>query len=111
MTSSVCNLGVLDSLSESSISEILERWSDFCLLTETIINNSGDDASMSSSLYSNFQACVSSLSKYGNGLRSLLEDHFLLSLQVYYVLLFIINSLVRLFNCLVLRVVVSCEKM
>ncbi|KAI3696383.1 hypothetical protein L1987_79397 [Smallanthus sonchifolius] len=74
--SSVCNLGVLDSLSEASISEILERWSSFCLITETIVK--GDDASLSTS-YSKFQSDVCSLCKYG--LRSLVEEHFLLSLQ------------------------------
>nr|GFA44400.1 anaphase-promoting complex subunit 2 [Tanacetum cinerariifolium] len=79
LLSSACNLGVLDSLSES---EILDNWNTFCLLTQTIINNNNDDdASMSSS--SNLQSCVSSLCKYGDGgLRSLVQDHFLLSLQV-----------------------------
>lgn len=74
--SSVCNLGVLDSLSEASISEILESWNSFCLITETIVK--GDDADLSSS-YSKFQSYVSSLCKYG--LRSLVEEHFLISLQ------------------------------
>ncbi|KAI3733660.1 hypothetical protein L6452_13109 [Arctium lappa] len=72
----VCNLGVLDSLSEASISEILESWNSFCLITETIVK--GDDADLSSS-YSKFQSYVSSLCKYG--LRSLVEEHFLISLQ------------------------------
>ncbi|KAI3816668.1 hypothetical protein L1987_16371 [Smallanthus sonchifolius] len=74
--SSVCNLGVLDSLSGASISEILESWNSFCLITETIVK--GDDANLSTS-YSKFQSDVCSLCKYG--LRSLVEEHFLLSLQ------------------------------
>nr|GEW02343.1 anaphase-promoting complex subunit 2 [Tanacetum cinerariifolium] len=61
-------------------SEILDNWNTFCLLTQSIIINC-DDASTSSSYFSNFQSCVSSFCKYGNGLRSLVEDHFLLSLQ------------------------------
>ncbi|XP_024994243.1 anaphase-promoting complex subunit 2 isoform X2 [Cynara cardunculus var. scolymus] len=73
---SVCNLGVLDSLSEASISEILVSWNRFCLITEAIVK--GDDADLSSS-YSKFQSYVSSLCKYG--LRSLVEEHFLTSLQ------------------------------
>lgn len=78
--SSVCNLGVLDSLSEASISEILESWNSFCIITETIVK--GDDTDLSS-YYSKFQSHVSSLCKYG--LRDLVEEHFLLSLQVYFV--------------------------
>ncbi|KAJ9554297.1 hypothetical protein OSB04_018342 [Centaurea solstitialis] len=74
--SSVCNLGVLDSLSEASVSEILESWNSFCLITEAIVK--GDDSGLSSS-YSKFQSYVSSLCKYG--LRSLVEEHFLISLQ------------------------------
>ncbi|KAK9060125.1 hypothetical protein SSX86_020829 [Deinandra increscens subsp. villosa] len=74
--SSVCNLGVLDSLSEASISEILQSWNSFCLITETIVK--GDDTNLATS-YSKFQSYVSSLCKYG--LRSLVEEHFLLSLQ------------------------------
>nr|KAJ0190875.1 hypothetical protein LSAT_V11C800409180 [Lactuca sativa] len=74
--SSVCNLGVLDSLSEASISEILESWNSFCIITETIVK--GDDTDLSS-YYSKFQSHVSSLCKYG--LRDLVEEHFLLSLQ------------------------------
>lgn len=81
LLSSVSNLGVLDSLSESSVSEILDTWNTFCLLIQTILDNNGDDASLSSSYYSNFQSCVSCLCKYGSGLRSLVEEHFLLSLQ------------------------------
>nr|GEW91696.1 hypothetical protein [Tanacetum cinerariifolium] len=68
--SPVCNLE----------SEILDNWNTFCLLTQSSIINC-DDASTSSSYFSNFQSCVSSLCKYGNGLHSLVEDHFLLSLQ------------------------------
>lgn len=74
--SSICNLGILDSLSEASISEILESWNSFCMITETFVR--GDDADLSTS-YSKFQSYVSSLCKYG--LQSLVEEHFLLSLQ------------------------------
>ncbi|KAF5777096.1 putative cullin, anaphase-promoting complex subunit 2, cullin domain superfamily [Helianthus annuus] len=74
--SSVCNLGALDSLSEASINEILESWNSFCLITETIVK--GDDAKLKTS-YLKFQDDVCSLCKYG--LRSLVEEHFLLSLQ------------------------------
>lgn len=74
--SSVCNLGVLDSLSEASIFEILESWNGFCKITETMVK--GDDADLSP-FYSKFQSNVSSLCKYG--LQSLVEEHFLLSLQ------------------------------
>ncbi|KVH95643.1 Anaphase-promoting complex subunit 2, C-terminal, partial [Cynara cardunculus var. scolymus] len=67
----------IDSLSEASISEILVSWNRFCLITEAIVK--GDDADLSSS-YSKFQSYVSSLCKYG--LRSLVEEHFLTSLQM-----------------------------
>nr|XP_043606823.1 anaphase-promoting complex subunit 2 [Erigeron canadensis] len=85
---SVCNLGVLESLSETSISEILDSWNSFCLITETIINsyhnnNNNDDANLltfSSSYISKFRSNVSSLCRYG-GLCSLVEQHFLQSLQ------------------------------
>ncbi|KAK1419923.1 hypothetical protein QVD17_29363 [Tagetes erecta] len=74
--SSVCNLGVLDSLSQSSIYEILEAWNSFCLITETIVE--GDDVNLST-FYSKFQSDVSSLCKFG--LRSLVEEQFLKCLQ------------------------------
>ncbi|KVI05543.1 hypothetical protein Ccrd_016144, partial [Cynara cardunculus var. scolymus] len=67
--SSVCYLGVLDSLSEASIAEILESWNSLCLVTEVIVI--GDDADLSSS-YSKFQSYVSRLCKHG--LRSLMEE-------------------------------------
>ncbi|KAL4574242.1 hypothetical protein LXL04_021069 [Taraxacum kok-saghyz] len=73
---SVCNLGVLDSLSEASVSEILESWTSFCMITETIVKGGDTDLS---SYYSKFQSDVSSLCKFG--LRDLIEEHFLLFLQ------------------------------
>lgn len=78
--SSVYNLGILDTLSEASISEILESWNDFCLITGSTVNNGDDDDVNISSSYSKFESHVYSLCKYG--LQSLVEQHFLLSLQV-----------------------------
>lgn len=78
--SSVSNSGVLDSLSESSITEILNSWNTFCLITESIVK--GNDFMLTSS-NSQFQSSVSSLCKYN--LHSLLEEHFLLSLQVCFI--------------------------
>ncbi|XP_076900275.1 anaphase-promoting complex subunit 2-like isoform X1 [Bidens hawaiensis] len=74
--SSVCNLGVFDSVNKASIFEMLESWNSFCLVTETIVN--GDGANLSD-YYSKFQLDVCGLCK--NGLRSLVEEQFVVALQ------------------------------
>lgn len=73
--SSVCNLGVLDSLTEGSVDEIVSSWSGFCSVTEALLvcNNNGE-------LPAEFESQVHTLCEYG--LQSLVEQHFLRSLQV-----------------------------
>ncbi|XP_052200487.1 anaphase-promoting complex subunit 2 [Diospyros lotus] len=72
---SVCNLGVLDSLEGEDIQEIWESWNVFCSATEALLNGGGDLSSFGSELVSQ----VHTLCKHG--LQSLLQDHFLASLQ------------------------------
>lgn len=73
--SSVCDLGVLDSLTEGSVDEIVGSWSAFCSVTEGLLvcNDNGE-------LPAEFESQVHTLCKYG--LQSLVEQHFLHSLQV-----------------------------
>ncbi|XP_071733972.1 anaphase-promoting complex subunit 2 [Rutidosis leptorrhynchoides] len=77
--SSVYNMDNFDALSQASISEILESWNSFCFITETLVNGGGDADVNITSLYSKFESHVCSLCKYG--LQSLVEQHFLSSLQ------------------------------
>ncbi|KAI3936756.1 hypothetical protein MKW92_019203 [Papaver armeniacum] len=69
-----CNLGVLDSLTQESISEILVSWESFRLSTETLLKDTGN-----LSIGSDFISTVHILSKHG--LQSLLQDHFLQALE------------------------------
>ncbi|CAO2829557.1 unnamed protein product [Amaranthus hypochondriacus] len=70
-----CNLETLDSLTSDSIEEILESWNAFCSYTEILLNN---DVPLSNG--DEFVSHVHSLCNYG--LRSLIQDHFLQSLEV-----------------------------
>ena len=70
-----CNLETLDSLTSDSIEEILESWNAFCSYTEILLNN---DVPLS--IGDEFVSHVHSLCNYG--LRSLIQDHFLQSLEV-----------------------------
>ncbi|KAI3983153.1 hypothetical protein MKX01_030875 [Papaver californicum] len=71
--SPTCNLGILDSLTQESITEILVSWESF-RFTETLLKDNGN-----LSLGSDFIFVLHSLSKHG--LQSLLQDHFLQALE------------------------------
>ncbi|KAI4314137.1 hypothetical protein L6164_027073 [Bauhinia variegata] len=73
-TSSFCNLGVLDALTDDSIQEILESYNGFCVTTQTLLGGAGD-----LSAGTEFVAHVHSLCKHG--LESLVRDHFLRVLE------------------------------
>ncbi|KAB1208114.1 Anaphase-promoting complex subunit 2 [Morella rubra] len=73
-TSLVCNLGILDSLSDNSVQEITESYSGFCATTEALLNGAGD-----LSVGPEFVAHVHGLCQHG--LQSLVRDHFLRALQ------------------------------
>lgn len=76
-TSFFCNLGVLDSLSDDGVQEILNTYAQFSAATQALLNGIGR-----LSLRSEFVAHVQSLCKHG--LESLILNHFLRSLQVFY---------------------------
>lgn len=74
-TSSVCNLGVLDALSDDAIQEIIENYNGFCAATQTLLRDAGD-----LNVGPEFVAHVHGLCKHG--LASLVQDHFLKVLEV-----------------------------
>ncbi|KAG2707101.1 hypothetical protein I3843_05G120800 [Carya illinoinensis] len=76
-TSVVCNLGILDTLRDDSIQEVVESYSGFCATTEALLKGAGD-----LSAGPDFVAHVHSLCKHG--LHSLVRDHFLRALEVYH---------------------------
>ncbi|KAL8138133.1 hypothetical protein V2J09_004134 [Rumex salicifolius] len=69
------NFAITDDLSGESIEEIAESWTGFCSTTESLLGGVGD-----LSIGSKFVSHVCSLCK--QGLRSLVQDHFLRSLEV-----------------------------
>ncbi|XP_015895049.3 anaphase-promoting complex subunit 2 [Ziziphus jujuba] len=73
-SSSACNLGILDTLSNDAVQEIVESYNGFCAATETLLCGAGD-----LSVGSEFVADVQSLCKHG--LESLVRDHFLRALE------------------------------
>ncbi|MED6200021.1 hypothetical protein PIB30_081268 [Stylosanthes scabra] len=73
-TSSFCNLGILHSLSDDSLYEILHSYDAFCAATQTLLS-AADDLSVRA----DFVARVHSLCKHG--LHSLVRDHFLRVLE------------------------------
>lgn len=73
--SSVSDLGILDSVDDASITEIMESWDGFCRATEALLNGHGD-----LSVGSEFVSHAHSLCK--RSLDSLVQDHFLRSLEV-----------------------------
>ncbi|XP_020575764.1 anaphase-promoting complex subunit 2 isoform X2 [Phalaenopsis equestris] len=68
------DLSILDSLSEQAIGEILQSWSAFVYCTEILLGGRGDLSAVSE-----LASSVAILCR--NGLRSLLEDHFLQYLE------------------------------
>nr|DAD21284.1 TPA_asm: hypothetical protein HUJ06_022747 [Nelumbo nucifera] len=66
----VHNLGILDSIGDESIDEILQSWNGFCASTEVLLKDNGD-----LSIGSAFVSQVHILCKYG--LDSLVQDYFL----------------------------------
>ncbi|XAR65216.1 hypothetical protein NMG60_11009256 [Bertholletia excelsa] len=73
-TSSVCNLGILDTLNGDAVEEILESWNGFCFAVEALLKGNGD-----LSFGSEFVSHAHALCKYG--LESLVHEHFLGSLE------------------------------
>ncbi|XP_058187692.1 anaphase-promoting complex subunit 2-like isoform X2 [Rhododendron vialii] len=69
-TSSVCDLGILDSLNGDAVREIMETWNGYCFATEAALLNGRGDLSFESKLVSQAR----NLCKYG--LESLVEEHF-----------------------------------
>jgi anaphase-promoting complex subunit 2 len=74
-TSLVRNLGILDTLSDDSIQEIVGSYNGFCAATEALLNGTGD-----LSVDPEFDDHVHGLCKHG--LRSFVRDHFLRALEV-----------------------------
>lgn len=72
--SPMCNLAVLDSLSEGSVGEMADSWNVFCAATETLLR--GDQ---NLSFDSDIVPHVRNLC--GFGLQSLIVEHFLCSVQ------------------------------
>ncbi|XP_034696227.1 anaphase-promoting complex subunit 2 isoform X2 [Vitis riparia] len=70
----VSDLGILDSVDDASITEIMESWDGFCRATEALLNGHGD-----LSVGSEFVSHTHSLCK--RSLDSLVQDHFLRSLE------------------------------
>ncbi|KAJ9174255.1 hypothetical protein P3X46_017299 [Hevea brasiliensis] len=70
----VCNIGILDTLSDDLINEILEDYAGFCAATTALLNGAGDI-----SVTPEFVSHVHSLCKHGLG--SLVNDYFLKSLE------------------------------
>ncbi|KAK1267336.1 Anaphase-promoting complex subunit 2 [Acorus gramineus] len=62
--------GILESLGDESIEEILHSWNDFCASTESLLRGTGSD----SAIESEFASSVKSLCRHG--LCSLVSDHF-----------------------------------
>lgn len=77
-TSAVCNLGILDPLSpQHPPGSLTDTWNAFCISTESLVNNSSDP--------SNLLSQVDTLRNHG--LQSLLQHHFLTTIQVFPILL------------------------
>ncbi|KAK1314639.1 hypothetical protein QJS10_CPA06g00454 [Acorus calamus] len=68
--------GILESLGDESIEEILHSWNDFCACTESLLRGTGSD----SAIESEFASSVKSLCRHG--LCSLVSDHFFQVLEV-----------------------------
>ncbi|KAF8399508.1 hypothetical protein HHK36_015375 [Tetracentron sinense] len=68
------NIGILDSIGDDSINEILEGWNGYCVCTELLLKDTGD-----LSVGSEFVSHVHVLCKHG--LDSLVQDHFLRALE------------------------------
>lgn len=73
-TSPACHLGILESLGDESIQEILESWNGFCVCTEALFSGAGD-----LSVGSEFVSYVHILCKHD--LDSLAREHFLRSIE------------------------------
>ncbi|XP_057494205.1 anaphase-promoting complex subunit 2-like [Actinidia eriantha] len=69
-TSSVCDLGALDSLNGDALKEIVESWNGFCFSTDALLNGKGDR-----SHGSKFVSQAHALCKHG--LESLVQEHFI----------------------------------
>ncbi|POO03500.1 Anaphase-promoting complex subunit [Trema orientale] len=73
-SSSAFNLGILDSLTDDAIQEIVDSYNGFCAATQVLLHGAGD-----LSVGSEFVAHVHGLCKHG--LDSLVRDHFLRALE------------------------------
>ncbi|KAI3467318.1 hypothetical protein Pfo_023981 [Paulownia fortunei] len=72
-SSPMCNLAILDSLSENSIGEVADSWNSFCVATEGLLGD--DDLSFASDFVSHVRNLCS------RGLQSLIVEHFLRSVE------------------------------
>jgi len=73
--SSLFNLGILDTLTQDQLHEILESYTLFCNATQSLLGGAGD-----LSYGAEFVSHVHTLCKHG--LESLVRDHFLKVLEV-----------------------------
>jgi anaphase-promoting complex subunit 2 len=82
--SSDCNLEILETLSDDAIQEITESYDGFFTTVESLIAGTGD-----SLVEDEFVSHVYCLCKYG--LDSLVRDHFLRSLEVLNINVFLLD--------------------
>ncbi|KAL7091380.1 hypothetical protein ACP275_12G102100 [Erythranthe tilingii] len=75
LTSPICNLAILDSLSANSTGKMAESWNAFCVATESVIGGGGGDLLLAP----NFVSHLRNLCNLG--LKSLIVEHFLCSLE------------------------------
>lgn len=91
-SSPMCNLAILDSLSEKSNRDMMDSWNVFCISTEALIGGDGN-------LYfaSDFVPHLRNLCN--RGLQSLVVEHFLRSVEVlfYFHLLTAIGNIFHLY--------------
>ncbi|KAL1806313.1 hypothetical protein ACET3Z_029381 [Daucus carota] len=81
-TSAVCNLGILDSLNNSSsVIELLETWNAFCLSSQSLLSTH-HSSNPDPSLARDFASQVHILRSHG--LQSLIQDHFLTLIQQFF---------------------------
>ncbi|KAL8104658.1 anaphase-promoting complex subunit 2 isoform X2 [Apium graveolens] len=79
-TSAVCNLGILDSLSHASLTELSHTWNAFCITTQSLVNTcTSTSTNLHPCIASNFVSQVHILRNHG--LQSLLQHHFLTTIQ------------------------------
>jgi anaphase-promoting complex subunit 2 len=84
--SSLFNLGILDTLTDEELHEILDSYDAFCNATQSLLGGAGD-----LSYCAQFVSHVHTLCKHG--LESLVLDHFLKLLEVDTILFYFLKYL------------------